>query len=117
MFCPSVVSCFSCALLTRPAGYRITTRMPETPRNACATALPVSPEVATITVSCLPDFLHKISHQTRHEARAEILECQRRPVKQLENMQPLVQRDQRHGKIERFLYDFVQNSLREFRRP
>src|SRR5437763_6230627 len=52
MFSPSVVNCFSCASLMRFEGYRITTRIPGTPRNPCATALPVSPEVATSTVSC-----------------------------------------------------------------
>src|SRR6266478_1403720 len=51
MFSPSVVNCFSCASLMRFEGYRITTRIPGTRKNPCATALPVSPEVATSTVS------------------------------------------------------------------
>src|SRR6266404_4861305 len=52
MFSPSVVNCFSCASLMRFEGYRITTRIPGTLKNPCATALPVSPEVATNTVNC-----------------------------------------------------------------
>ena len=114
MFWPSVVSCFSCASLTRPAGYRITTRMPETPRNACATALPVSPDVATMTVSCFARFRNEISHQARHEARAKILERQRRPVEQFENVQPFTERDERHGEIERLRHDLHQNVRRNF---
>ena len=51
IFSPSVVNCFSCASLMRLDGYKITTRIPGTPRKPCATALPVSPDVATSTVN------------------------------------------------------------------
>ena len=88
--------------------------MPGTPRNACATALPVSPEVATITVSCFPDSCNKISHQPGHETRAKILERQRRPVKQLENVQPVAERDQRHGEIKRVRHDLHEHVRRNF---
>ena len=47
MFCPEVVNCCSCNVLTFPDGYKIFTSTPFTPKNPLATALPVSPDVAT----------------------------------------------------------------------
>ena len=116
MFSPSVVNCFSCASLMRFDGYKITTRIPGTPRNPCATALPVSPEVATSTVSVPRFAAHEITHQPRHESRAKILERQRRPVKQLQNVQPRRQRNQLHRKIDRLADDLPQHFFGHFRR-
>ena len=49
MFSPRVVNCFSCSGLTSPLGKSICTCIPGTFRKPFATALPVSPEVATRT--------------------------------------------------------------------
>ena len=57
MFWPSVVNCFSCISLTFPLGYKTNTRMPGTPKNPFATALPVSPDVATKTLTYFSPFL------------------------------------------------------------
>ena len=52
IFFPSVVNCFSWMSLTFPEGYKTITRIPGTSKKPLATALPVSPEVATrITIS------------------------------------------------------------------
>ena len=59
MFCPSVVSCFSWISLTFPLGYKITTSTPLTPKKPLATAPPVSPDVATKTVTFLELYLLK----------------------------------------------------------
>lgn len=59
MFCPKVVNCFSWIVLTFQLGYKITTRTPFTPKNPLATAPPVSPEVATKTVTSFELFALK----------------------------------------------------------
>ena len=45
------INCRSCVGLTCPFGYRSTTRTSSIPANPSATALPVSPDVATRIVS------------------------------------------------------------------
>ena len=59
---------------------------------------------------------HEITHQPRHESRAEILERQRRPVKQLQNVQPRRQRNHLHRKIDRLADHLPQHFFRHFRR-
>ncbi len=92
---PSVVISLRCGSLMRPSGKSTTTRNPGTPRNARATALPVSPEVATRT-KVSPSarvaargraarlVLDRVPHEPRHEARADVLERERRTVEELE---------------------------------
>ena len=96
----NIVNCASCVGLTRPSGYRTTTRVCGTPWKACATALPVSPEVATRTVSGSSPRCER-RHQPRHHARADVLERERRPVKQLEREDARLDFDQRNRKIQR----------------
>ena len=59
----------------------------------------VSGEFATGTLA------HKVAHQPRHEPRAEIFECQCRPVEELEHCYALVEAHQRHREIERVFDD------------
>ena len=49
----------------RPSGNSTTTRVPATPKKACATALPVSPDVATRTVNGVIVGV-EMRHQARH---------------------------------------------------
>ena len=53
MLAPAVVNCCSWMWLIRPWGYKMTTSMLGTFKNPCATALPVSPLVATKMVKRL----------------------------------------------------------------
>ena len=63
MFCPRLVICFSWISLTFLLGYSITTLTSLTPRKPLATAAPVSPEVATNTVTLFVLPLLKYSKQ------------------------------------------------------
>ena len=58
---------------------------------------------------------HKITHQPGHEARAEILERQRRPVKQLQNVQSRRERNELHGKVDRLAHDLPEHFLPNIR--
>ena len=79
----------------------MTTRALAMPWNAFATALPVSPEVAVSTVSAAPER----RHEPRHHARPEVLERQRRTVKQLERENAGLDLDQRRLEVERVVDD------------
>ena len=97
---PSVVNCASWTGVTPPSGNRTTTRVPARPKKAWATALPVSPEVATSTVSGAVAGI-EVRHQAGHDARADVLERERRAVKELEGGQLVVERHERDRKVER----------------
>ena len=92
----NIVNCASCVGLTRPSGYRTTTRVCGTPWKACATALPVSPDVAARTVSGSSPRVER-RHQPRHHARADVLERERRAVKQLEREDARLDLDERES--------------------
>ena len=100
-----------CGSLMRPSGKSTTTRNPGTPRKARATALPVSPEVATRTkVSPSTPARARgrrasgdrdgVTHQPRHEARADVLERERRAVEELERPDVVADRNQRDREVE-----------------
>ncbi len=70
------------------------------PRKASIAAAPVSPEVAPITVACAPLRNKRAVHEPRHHLHGEVLEGERRPMKQLE--QEFVRPDlaeRRHGRV------------------
>ena len=117
MFWPSVVSCFSCALADAPGGIE------DHDANAGNSQERLRHRAARVA-RCRHDngellsrFRHKISHQPRHESRAKILERQRRSVKQLQNMQPFAERDQRHRENETLRSRSSPARAEEFPRP
>ena len=81
-----VVNCASCTSLTWPSGYSTTTRVPATPRKACATALPVSPD-AQPDCEWLRACLQSDPRAARGSARRSP-EGERRTVKTLDHAEP-----------------------------
>ena len=78
----------------------MTTRVCGTRWKACATALPVSPDVATRTVSGSSAAVQR-RHQPRHDAGADVLERERRPVEQLEREDAGFDFDERDLEVQR----------------
>ncbi len=83
--------------------------MPSTPRKPLATAPPVSPEVATRTVTFWSlFFLVKITQALRHKTRAYIFKRKGRAVKQFQTSNALADGNNWEIKIECICNNFVQ---------
>ena len=82
------------------------------PRKASMAAAPVSPEVAPTIVARAPLPQQRAVHQPRHHLHGEILEGERRPVKQLE--QPARGRnlaERRDGRVMEAAIGLVEHGL------
>ena len=84
-----------CTSEMRPCGNSTTTSTWARPRNASTAAPPVSPEVATDDGGALGALAQHVVHQPRHQLHGEILEGERRAVKQLEHEQTGTELDER----------------------
>ena len=96
----AVVIMRRCTSEMRPCGNSTTTSTWLRPRNASTAAPPVSPEVATTMVVRSPRCAQHVVHQPRHQLHGEILEGERRAVKQLQHEQAAAElRQRRDGRM------------------
>ncbi len=78
--------------LMRPFGESMNTLSPRLPRIAYSAAEPVSPEVAPRMFSARPALRQRVLEQVAEQLQRDVLERQRRPTGEAQQVQPRLER-------------------------
>ena len=95
-------SAYICACwnaLIRPCGDSMNTAMPRLPRIAYSAELPVSPDVAPRMLRRRVAVAQHVLEQVAEQLQRDVLERERRPVRQAQQMQARLERRQRRDVV------------------
>ena len=83
----------------RPCGDSMNTAMPRLPRIAYSAELPVSPDVAPRMLSVRSPRSQHVLEQVAEQLQRDVLERERRAVRQAQQVQPGLERRQRRDLV------------------